>query len=361
MTRFVESGGTAGLVARRRVIATLVAATATAAMLAGCSPKSGSEGGAKAGASIQLLNVSYDPTRELYKALNTAFAKQWKAEHGQDVNIDMSHGGSGKQSRAVIDGLGADVVTLALAYDIDAIAQKTKLLDPKWEARLPENSAPYTSTIVFLVRKGNPKGIHDWNDLVKPGVQVITPNPKTSGGARWNFLAAWAYGQKAGGSDAAAQKYVSQLFSHVPVLDSGARGATTTFTERGIGDVLLAWENEAFLAQNELGKGKFDIVVPSISILAEPPVAVVDGNAAKHGTTEVATAYLKFLYTPEAQDIIARNYYRPRDPEVQAKYASQFPTINLVTVKDFGGWQAAQAKYFADGGVFDQIEAGIKH
>jgi sulfate transport system substrate-binding protein len=360
MTRFVENGSAAGSAGRRRVITTLVAATAAAAMLAGCSPKSGSDG-AKAGATVQLLNVSYDPTRELYKALNAAFAKQWQAEHGQTVNIDMSHGGSGKQSRAVIDGLGADVVTLALAYDVDAIAQKTKLLDAGWEARLPDNSAPYTSTIVFLVRKGNPKGIHDWNDLVKPGVQVITPNPKTSGGARWNFLAAWAYGQKAGGSDAAAQKYVSQLFAHVPVLDSGARGATTTFTERGIGDVLLAWENEAFLAQNELGKGKFDIVVPSVSILAEPSVALIDGNAAKHGTTDVATAYLKFLYTPEAQDIIARNYYRPRDPDVQAKYASQFPTINLVTVKDFGGWQAAQAKYFADGGVFDQIEAGIKH
>jgi sulfate transport system substrate-binding protein len=338
-----------------------LAATASVAMLAGCTSKTETANGTAAGATVQLLNVSYDPTRELYKAINAAFAKQWQAEHGQTVNIDMSHGGSGKQSRAVIDGLGADVVTLALAYDIDAIAQKTKLLDPNWQARLPDNSAPYTSTIVFLVRKGNPKGIHDWNDLVKSGVQVITPNPKTSGGARWNFLAAWAYGKKVGGSDAAAQKYVSQLFANVPVLDSGARGATTTFSERGIGDVLLAWENEAFLAQNELGKGKFDIVVPSISILAEPPVAVVDGNATKHGTTDVATAYLKFLYTPEAQDIIARNYYRPRDPQVQAKYAAQFPKVNLVTIKDFGGWQTAQARYFADGGVFDQIEAGIHH
>jgi sulfate transport system substrate-binding protein len=310
---------------------------------------------------VELLNVSYDPTRELYQDVNHAFAAQWKQQTGQTLTVRASHGGSGKQARSVIDGLEADVVTLALAADIDAIATNGKLLPGNWQSRLPHNSAPYTSTIVFLVRKGNPKGIHDWNDLIKPGVQVITPNPKTSGGARWNFLAAWAYGQKTGGSDAAAQKYVSQLFAHVPVLDSGARGATTTFTERGIGDVLLAWENEAFLAQNELGKGKFDIVVPSISILAEPSVALVDGNAAKHGTTDVATAYLKFLYTPEAQDIIARNYYRPRDPEVQAKYASQFPTINLVTVKDFGGWQAAQAKYFADGGVFDQIEAGIKH
>ena len=346
---------------RRRVIAGLAAA-ASLSMLAACGSQSGS-GGAKtgAGATVQLLNVSYDPTRELYKAINVAFARQWQVEHGQTVNIDMSHGGSGKQSRAVIDGLGADVVTLALAYDVDAIAQKTKPLDPKWEARLPDNSAPYTSTIVFLVRKGNPKGIHDWSDLIKPGVQVITPNPKTSGGARWNFLAAWAYGQKAGGSDAAAQKYVSQLFAHVPVLDSGARGATTTFTERGIGDVLLAWENEAFLAQKELGAGKVDIVVPSISILAEPPVAVIDGNAAKHGTTEVANAYLKFLYTPEAQELIAKNYYRPRDPEVAAKYANIFPKLDLVTIKDFGGWQAAQARYFADGGVFDQIQAKIKH
>lgn len=360
MTRF--DGGTervSGTLARRVVVG-LIGAAAGVSMLTACTPKSNS-GNTQAATTVQLLNVSYDPTRELYKAINAAFAKQWKAEHGQAINIDMSHGGSGKQSRAVIDGLGADVVTLALAYDIDAIADKTKLLDPKWQARLPDDSAPYTSTIVFLVRKGNPKGIHDWGDLVKPGVQVITPNPKTSGGARWNFLAAWAYGQKAGGSDAAAQKYVSQLYANVPVLDSGARGATTTFTERGIGDVLLAWENEAFLAQNELGKGKFDIIVPSISILAEPPVAVVDGNAAKHGTTEVATAYLKFLYTPEAQELIAKNYYRPRDPQVAAKYANLFPKLDLVTIKDFGGWKAAQARYFADGGVFDQIEAGIHH
>lgn len=361
MTRF--DGGaerTSGKLAQRRVILSLVAAAAGVSMLAGCTSKSPS-GNTQGAATVQLLNVSYDPTRELYKAINAAFAKQWKAEHGQDVTIDMSHGGSGKQSRAVIDGLGADVVTLALAYDIDAIADKTKLLDPNWQARLPDNSAPYTSTIVFLVRKGNPKDIHDWSDLVKPGVQIITPNPKTSGGARWNFLAAWAYGKKTGGSDAAAQKYVSQLYANVPVLDSGARGATTTFTERGIGDVLLAWENEAFLAQDQLGKGKFDIIVPSISILAEPPVAVVDGNVAKHGTTDVATAYLKFLYTPEAQELIAKNYYRPRDPQVAAKYADLFPKLDLVTIKDFGGWKAAQARYFADGGVFDQIEAGIHH
>src|SRR5690242_19037928 len=360
MTRTIGGELGAGL-PRRRMTACLLAAAAAMAMLPGCTSKSGQGNQAAAGATVQLLNVSYDPTRELYKDINAAFAKQWQAEHGQAVSIEMSHGGSGKQSRAVIDGLSADVVTLALAYDVDAIAQKSKLLDPNWQARLPDNSAPYTSTIVFLVRKGNPKGIHDWADLVKPGVQVITPNPKTSGGARWNFLAAWAYGRKAGGSDAAAQKYVKQLYGHVPVLDSGARGATTTFTERGIGDVLLAWENEAFLARKGLGQGKFDIVVPAISILAEPRVAVVDSNAKKHGTTDVATAYLKFLYTPEAQELIAKHYYRPRDPEVQAKYASQFPTINLVTVKDFGGWQAAQAKYFADGGVFDQIEAGIKH
>jgi sulfate transport system substrate-binding protein len=361
MTRFVEEGAGRGTPIGRRAIAGLMAAAAGLALVAGCSSQSGTGTNTQGAAAVQLLNVSYDPTRELYKDLNAAFAKQWKAEHGQDVNIDMSHGGSGKQSRAVIDGLGADVVTLALSYDIDAIAEKTKLLDPSWQARLPDNSAPYTSTIVFLVRKGNPKGIHDWGDLTKSGVQVITPNPKTSGGARWNFLAAWAYGKKAGGSDAAAQKYVSQLFANVPVLDSGARGSTTTFTERGIGDVLLAWENEAFLAQNQLGKGKFDIVVPSISILAEPPVAVVDGNAAKHGTTEVATAYLKFLYTPEAQELIAKNYYRPRDPQVAAKYANLFPKLDLVTIKDFGGWKAAQARYFADGGVFDQIEAGIHH
>jgi sulfate transport system substrate-binding protein len=305
---------------------------------------------------IELTNVSYDPTRELYKAINDAFAQKWKAENGQTVTFQMSHGGSGKQSRAIIDGLEADVATLALAYDIDAIADKGKLLPANWQASLPDNSAPYTSTIVFLVRKGNPKHITDWGDLAKPGVSVITPNPKTSGGARWNFLAAWAYGRKAGGSDAAAEQFVSKLYGNVPVLDSGARGSTTTFVERGIGDVLLAWENEAFLAEQELGKGKFEIVVPSISVLAEPSVAVVSENAKKHGTEKVADAYLRFLYTPEAQTVIARNFYRPRDPQVAAQFKDQFPTINLVTIdKDFGGWKKAQATYFDDGGVFDRI------
>ncbi|HWL46664.1 MAG TPA: sulfate ABC transporter substrate-binding protein [Sphingomonadaceae bacterium] len=339
-------------------IAVSIAALIGLTLLPGCSKENGQAGGA---ATVQLLNVSYDPTRELYQAINEAFARSWKAETGQVVRIRQSHGGSGKQSRAVIDGLGADVVTLALGYDIDAIAKKTKLLAPDWQARLPDQSAPYTSTIVFLVRKGNPKGIRDWGDLVKPGVSVITPNPKTSGGARWNFLAAWAYGLKAGGSEDAAKAYVRKLFANVPVLDSGARGATTTFVERGIGDVLLAWENEAFLAERELGKGKFDIIVPSISILAEPPVAVIDGNAARHGTTKVAEAYLKFLYTPEAQDIIARNFYRPRDAAVAARYASTFPRLNLVTIRDFGGWAHAQKLYFADGGVFDSIYSTAKH
>jgi len=330
---------------------------ALAVIVAGCSsPSSTSKDG-----SVELLNVSYDPTRELYKAVNTAFAAKWKQQTGQTVTFNMSHGGSGKQSRAVIDGLGADVVTLALAYDVDAIAERAKLLPATWEARLPDNSAPYTSTIVFLVRKGNPKGIRDWADLVKPGVQVITPNPKTSGGARWNFLAAWAYGKKAGGgSDAAAQAYVTQLFGHVPVLDSGARGATTTFVERGLGDVLIAWENEAYLSEKELGAGKFDVVVPSISVLAEPSVAVVDANAKAHGTEKVADAYLKFLYTPEGQDIVAKNYYRPRDPAVMARYAKVFPKIEMQTIRDFGGWKTAQARFFADGGVFDRIYSGPK-
>ncbi|MFL6844461.1 MAG: sulfate ABC transporter substrate-binding protein [Allosphingosinicella sp.] len=323
--------------------------------LAACSP---SESG-KAGGSVQLLNVSYDPTRELYRDVNAAFASKWQSEKGQRVTFRMSHGGSGKQSRAVIDGLEADVVTLALGYDIDAIAEKSKRLPADWQSRLPSNSAPYTSTIVFLVRAGNPKGIRDWNDLVRPGVKVITPNPKTSGGARWNFLAAWGYGRKAGGSDAAAEQYVTRLFANVPVLDSGARGATTTFAERGIGDVLLAWENEAFLARDELGKGKFEIVAPSLSILAEPPVAVVEANARKHGTSEVAEAYLRFLYTPQGQEIIARHYYRPRDPQVAARYAGRFPQLQLLTVeKDFGGWQAAQKRFFADGGAFDRIAGG---
>jgi sulfate/thiosulfate transport system substrate-binding protein len=336
---------------RRPFLTTALAFAATAA-LAACS------GGAekKAGNSVELTNVSYDPTRELYQAINPAFAAAWKAKTGQDVTFKMSHGGSGKQSRAIIDGLEADVATLGLAYDIDAIAAKGHLLSADWQKALPDNSAPYTSTIVLLVRKGNPKGIKDWGDLVKPGIQVITPNPKTSGGARWNFLAAWAYGRKAGGSEAAAETYVKQLYANVPVLDSGARGSTTTFVERGIGDVLLAWENEAFLAEKELGAGKFEIVVPSISVLAEPSVAVVTENAKKHGTEEVSKAYLEYLYTPAAQEVIAKNFYRPRDPAVAAKYKSQFPEINLVTIdKDFGGWGKAQKTYFDDGGVFDRI------
>lgn len=325
--------------------------------LAGCSGRESKDNN-----SVELLNASYDPTRELYEALNPKFAAKWKADTGQLLSIKMSHGGSGKQARAVIDGLDADVVTLALAYDIDEIAARTRKIPQQWQARLPHNSAPYASTIVFLVRRDNPKKIKDWDDLVRPGVSVITPNPKTSGGARWNFLAAWAYAKaKSAGSDAAAQEFVKRLYANVPVLDSGARGATTTFAERGIGDVLLAWENEAFLAQKELGDGKFDIVAPSISILAEPPVAVVDGNAKRHGSEKVAQAYLKFLYTPEAQEIIARNHYRPIDKAVAEKYASAFPTMTLATIDhDFGGWQAAQKRFFSDGGVFDQIYAGAK-
>ena len=304
----------------------------------------------------QLLNVSYDPTRELYRDIDAAFAKRWQAQTGQVVTIKQSHGGSGKQARSVIDGLPADVVTLALAYDIDEIAARAKLLPANWQTRLPNNSTPYYSTIVFLVRKGNPKGIHDWSDLVKPGVKVITPNPKTSGGARWNYLAAWGYARRTYGSDAKAREYMTRLFRNVPVLDSGARGATTTFVERGQGDVLLAWENEAFLAVNQLGAGKFDMVVPSISILAEPPVAVVDKNVDRNGTRKVAEAYLRYLYTPEAQEIIARNYYRPRDPAVAAKYRAKFPKVALLTIdRNFGGWQRAQAGHFNDGGMFDQI------
>ena len=308
---------------------------------------------------VTLLNASYDPTRELYRAVNTAFAAQWKAQHGNTVTIQMSHGGSGKQARAVVDGLPADVVTLALAYDIDAVADHG-LLDKSWQQRLPDNSSPYTSTIVFLVRKGNPKGIHDWNDLIKPGVQVITPNPKTSGGARWNFLAAWGYALKQpGGNDAKAKAFVKTLFQHVPVLDTGARGATNTFAQRGIGDVLLAWENEALLARHEPDGDKFEIVVPSISILAEPPVAVVDKNVDARGTRQVAEAYLKFLYTPQAQEIEARNFYRPRSPTVAAEYAAQFPKANTFTLAElFGTWRQTQAKFFADGGVFDQVGPG---
>ncbi|RZT08931.1 sulfate transport system substrate-binding protein [Duganella sp. CF402] len=307
-------------------------------------------------ADISLLNVSYDPTRELYQDVNTAFAKEWKAKTGDTVKIKQSHGGSGKQGRAVIDGLEADVVSLALAYDIDAIADH-KLLTSDWQKKLPHNSTPYTSTIVFLVRKGNPKGIKDWNDLVKPGVAVITPNPKTSGGARWNHLAAYGYAlRQPGGSEASAKEFLSKLYKNVPVLDSGARGATTTFVERGIGDVLIAWENEALLAIKELGPTKFDIIAPSVSILAEPPVAVVDKVVDKRGTRKVSEAYLNFLYTDEAQDIIAQNYYRPGTEKAGKKYAAQFPKVKLFTIADVAGdWTKAQKTHFADGGLFDQI------
>jgi len=306
---------------------------------------------------VTLLNVSYDPTRELYQDYNSSFAKYWKAKTGQDVTIQQSHGGSGAQARAVIDGLQADVVTLALAYDIDAISEKAKLLPPNWQSRLPNNSTPYTSTIVFLVRKGNPKNIRDWDDVVKPGVAVITPNPKTSGGARWAYLSAWGYAYlKSGKSDAAAKDFVTQLYKNVPVLDSGARGSTTTFVERGIGDVLLAWENEALLSVKELGPDKFQIVVPSQSILAEPPVSVVDQVVDRKGTRTVAEAYLQYLYTPEGQEIAARNFYRPRLDSVAKKYASTFPKVKLFTLGDVvGDWHKAQSVHFADGGVFDQI------
>ncbi|MGS0622802.1 sulfate ABC transporter substrate-binding protein [Ralstonia sp. VS2407] len=332
---------------RKFVFNTLVRATA-AAIVAG--------GTVGAHAATTLLNVSYDPTRELYKEINTEFAKKWKAETGEDITLRASHGGSGKQARSVIDGLDADVVTLALGYDIDAIAERG-LTAKEWQKRLPHNASPYTSTIVFLVRKGNPKGIKDWNDLVKPGIAVITPNPKTSGGARWNYLAAWAYALKQpGGSDATAKDFVQKLYKNVPVLDSGARGATTTFTERGIGDVLIAWEDEALLASRVEGKDKFDVVVPSISILAEPPVAVVDKVADKKCTRKAAEAYLKFLYTPQGQEIGAKNFYRPTDPAVAKKHESEFPKVKLMTIDDtFGGWQKAQKTHFADGGQFDQL------
>ncbi|PKG24158.1 sulfate ABC transporter substrate-binding protein [Niallia nealsonii] len=306
---------------------------------------------------VEILNVSYDPTRELYQEFNQAFAKNWKEETGQTVTIKQSHGGSGKQGRAVIDGLEADVVTLALAYDIDAIADGANLIDKEWQKRLPDNSTPYTSTIVFLVKKGNPKGIKDWNDLVKKDVSVITPNPKTSGGARWNYLAAWAYADKKdGGNETETKEFMKKLYKNVEVLDSGARGATTTFVERGIGDVLIAWENEAYLTLKEFGSDKFEIVNPSISILAEPPVSIVDKVVDKKGTKEVAEAYLKYLYTDEGQEIAAKNFYRPRKEEILKKYENQFADIDLVTVdKEFGGWKKAQEKHFNDGGTFDEI------
>ncbi len=304
---------------------------------------------------VTLLNVSYDPTRELYQDYNKAFAAWWKTKTGQVVTIKQSHGGSGKQARSVIDGLEADVVTLALAYDIDELANKAQLIPATWQSRLKHNSSPYTSTIVFLVRKGNPKGIKDWDDLVKPGIQVITPNPKTSGGARWNYLAAWGYAQKKLGSEAKAKEFVSALFKNVPVLDSGARGSTTTFVERGIGDVFISWENEAFLAIKELGPDKFQIVVPSVSILAEPPVTVVDKVVDKRGTREVATAYVEYLYSPEGQKIAGENYYRPIDPKIAATF-DFFPKVSMFTIDEaFGGWTRAQKTHFADGGVFDSI------
>ena len=306
---------------------------------------------------ITLLNVSYDPTRELYQDFNAAFAKHWKQQTGDTVVIKQSHGGSGKQARSVIDGLQADVVTLALAYDIDVLAEKAHLIPKDWQQRLPDNSCPYASTIVFVVRRGNPKGIKDWDDLIKPGVAVVTPNPKTSGGARWNYLAAYGYALKrAGGDDARAREFVQALFKNVPVLDTGARGATTTFIQRGIGDVLIAWENEALLAARESGKDQIEIIVPSMSILAEPPVSIVDKVVQRHGTAAVAEAYLHYLYSPEGQEIVAHNFYRPRLEAVAQKYSSQFPQLKLFTVAEvFGGWQKAQKAHFADGGTFDQI------
>jgi sulfate transport system substrate-binding protein len=334
---------------RGRLRRTASAFTLVAAMTLGAVP---------ALADVTILNVSYDPTRELYQDVNKAFAAKWKAETGETVTIQQSHGGSGKQARSVIDGLDADVVTLALAGDIDEIAKRTGKMPEDWQARLPHNSSPYTSTIVFLVRAGNPKGIKDWDDLVKPGVQVITPNPKTSGGARWNYLAAWGYAlDKAGGDEAAAVQFVGDLFRNVPVLDTGARGSLTTFVQRGIGDVFISWENEAFLAINEFGADKFELVVPSVSILAEPPVAVVDGNVDAKGTRKVAEAYLDFLYSPEGQAAAARHYYRPVSPEHAApEDIARFPQLALFNIDDkFGGWAAAQEKHFAEGAIFDQI------
>jgi len=326
-----------------------------AAVLTACGGAAGEKAAGDASAPVELLNVSYDPTRELYQDFNAAFARDWEGKARQRVSIRQSHGGSGAQGRSVIDGLEADVVTLALAYDVDAVAA-AGLIAADWQKRLPQNASPYTSTIVFLVRKGNPKGIKDWSDLVKPDVQVVTPNPKTSGGARWNYLAAWGYALKQpGGTDQKAREFVTELFTHVPVLDSGARGATTTFVERGIGDVLLAWENEAYLALEEANE-KVDIVVPSISILAEPPVAVVDKVVDRKGTRAVAEAYLQYLYSPEGQEIAAKHHYRPRDAAAAAKYANSFATVSLFTIDElFGGWQTAQKTHFGDGGTFDQI------
>lgn len=337
---------------------TLLTGASLALLLAACGNEEEKESvdGAPAAEKIELLNVSYDPTRELYEEFNAKFSEHWEAETGQEVSIQQSHGGSGKQGRAVIDGLEADVVTLALAYDIDEIAASRDLLNEDWQTEFESNASPYTSTIVFLVRKGNPKGIQDWGDLVKDDVSVITPNPKTSGGARWNYLAAWAYADRLhNGDEAKIKAFMKDLFQNVEVLDSGARGSTTTFVEREIGDVLIAWENEAYLSLNELGKDEFEIVTPSLSILAEPPVAIVDKVAEKKGTAEVAAAYLQYLYTEEGQEIAAQNYYRPRNEDVLAKYADQFEQLELVTIEDFGGWQQAQQTHFADDGVFDEI------
>jgi sulfate transport system substrate-binding protein len=337
---------------KRTITIGLLGLIATGALLA-----SGTTKRARAGGTVKLLNVSYDPTRELYQDVNAAFGKQWLAKTGQTVTVSQSHGGSGKQARSVIDGLEADVVTLGLAYDIDAIAEQSGRLAKDWQRRLPDNSSPYTSTIVFVVRKGNPKAIKDWDDLAKPGVVVVAPNPKTSGGARWAYLGAWGYAlQKPGGSDTSAKDFVRKVYKNIPVLDSGARGSTTTFGQRGIGDVLVSWENEAYLLVNELGKDKFQIVNPSVSILAEPPVAVVDKNVDKHGTRAVAEAYLKFLYTDEGQELAVKNHYRPRTAAIAAKHAADFPKIKLFTIdKVFGGWAKAQATHFGDGGTFDQI------
>src|ERR1700674_1841272 len=336
-----------------RCAAPCLALCALAVLLASCQGRSETNA-----TRVTLLNVSYDPTRELYADFNAAFARYWKAKTGQEVRVDQSHGGSGKQARSVIDGLAADVVTLALAADIDAIATAAKLLPLNWQTLLPDDSSPYTSTIVLLVRKGNPKAIHDWGDLVRPDVAVITPNPKTSGGARWNYLAAWAWARtQPRGDEASAREFVRRLYHNAPVLDTGARGATTTFVQRGLGDVLVAWENEAQLAVRELGADKLQIVGPSVSILAEPPVAVVDKVALRRGTREVAMAYLGYLYSKEGQEIIARHDYRPRDPEGAARPAARFPQLRLATIADFGGWAQVQRTHFSDGGVFDQISA----
>ncbi len=334
--------------------APVMAAQDIAAIRADLAAKNGTQ---DSGQAVELLNASYDPTREFYSEYNKLFQTYWKEKTGQDVTINQSHGGSGKQARAVIDGLKADIVTLALAYDIDEIASKTGKIPENWQSLLPNNSAPYTSTIVFLVRKDNPKRIKDWDDLVREGIQVITPNPKTSGGARWNYLAAWTYAdRKFSGDENQIRDFMTKLFKNVPVLDSGARGSTTTFVERGIGDVLLAWENEAFLAIKELGPDKFEIVVPSLSIRAEPPVAAVEANAASHGAADAAAYYLKYLYSDEAQKLAAKHYYRPADTIAIAGYAEFFPQVEMVTVDDkFGGWRKAQAVHFSDGGLFDQI------